>query len=133
VIELGPGTGALTRALLARGVPLHRLALVEADPQLADALGLGNGATRLFLGADPATRGDVDPRRLAAPGVPVTIVHGDRDETVPIEVGRSYADAHRATKLVAVEGAGHYPPIDPQTPAFAIVLDELGALSRAGP
>jgi phosphatidylethanolamine/phosphatidyl-N-methylethanolamine N-methyltransferase len=38
VIELGPGTGALTRALLARGVPLHRLALIEADPHFADAL-----------------------------------------------------------------------------------------------
>jgi phosphatidylethanolamine/phosphatidyl-N-methylethanolamine N-methyltransferase len=32
VIELGPGTGTFTRALLARGVPEHRLALVEADP-----------------------------------------------------------------------------------------------------
>ncbi len=38
VIELGPGTGALTRALLARGVPLSRLALIEADPHFADAL-----------------------------------------------------------------------------------------------
>ncbi|KRE87485.1 phospholipid methyltransferase [Rhodanobacter sp. Soil772] len=38
VIELGPGTGALTRALLARGVPPHRLALIEADVHFADAL-----------------------------------------------------------------------------------------------
>ncbi|WP_158885403.1 phospholipid methyltransferase [Rhodanobacter sp. L36] len=38
VIELGPGTGALTRALIARGVPVHRLALIEADPHFADAL-----------------------------------------------------------------------------------------------
>ncbi len=38
VIELGPGTGALTRALLARGVPPHRLALIEADPHFAEAL-----------------------------------------------------------------------------------------------
>jgi phospholipid N-methyltransferase len=38
VIELGPGTGALTQALLARGVPPHRLALIEADPHFADAL-----------------------------------------------------------------------------------------------
>ncbi|HET7925638.1 MAG TPA: alpha/beta hydrolase [Rhodanobacteraceae bacterium] len=103
-----------------------------ADLRLADALNLGNGATRLFLGVDPATRGDLDPRRLASPNAPVTIVHGVRDETVPIEVGRSYADAHRATKLVAVEGADHYGPIDPLTSTFEIVLDELGALSRAG-
>jgi phospholipid N-methyltransferase len=38
VIELGPGTGALTRALLAGGVPPHRLALIEANPHFADAL-----------------------------------------------------------------------------------------------
>jgi acetyl esterase/lipase len=103
-----------------------------ADLRLADTLNLGDGATRLFLGVDPAMRADVDPLRLASPGVPVTIVHGARDETVPIEVGRAYADAHRATKLVAVEGADHYGPIDPLTPTFRIVLDELGALSRAG-
>ncbi|MDF3832574.1 rRNA adenine N-6-methyltransferase family protein [Cupriavidus basilensis] len=39
VIELGPGTGAFTRALLARGVPQHQLALVESDPAFADSLG----------------------------------------------------------------------------------------------
>lgn len=38
VIELGPGTGVFTRALLARGVPTHRLALIEADPVLANVL-----------------------------------------------------------------------------------------------
>jgi phosphatidylethanolamine/phosphatidyl-N-methylethanolamine N-methyltransferase len=38
VIELGPGTGAITRALLAQGVPPHRLALIETDPRFADAL-----------------------------------------------------------------------------------------------
>ncbi|HEX5123677.1 MAG TPA: alpha/beta hydrolase [Rhodanobacteraceae bacterium] len=103
-----------------------------ADLRLADALNLGNGATRLFLGVDPALRADVDPIRLPPPRVNVTILHGDRDDTVPIEVGRAYAAAHRATKLVAVEGAGHYPPIDPLTSTWQIVLDELGALSRAG-
>jgi phospholipid N-methyltransferase len=38
VIELGPGTGVFTRALVARGVPTHRLALIEADPVFANAL-----------------------------------------------------------------------------------------------
>jgi phospholipid N-methyltransferase len=38
VIELGPGTGAITRALLDRGVPERQLALVELDPQLAGML-----------------------------------------------------------------------------------------------
>ena len=38
VIELGPGTGVFTRALLERGLPGHRLVLVETDPVLAGAL-----------------------------------------------------------------------------------------------
>jgi phosphatidylethanolamine/phosphatidyl-N-methylethanolamine N-methyltransferase len=39
VIELGPGTGAFTRALLARGVPEHRIALIELGDEFADVLG----------------------------------------------------------------------------------------------
>ncbi len=35
VIELGAGTGKVTKALLAAGVPARRLALVERDPELA--------------------------------------------------------------------------------------------------
>jgi phosphatidylethanolamine/phosphatidyl-N-methylethanolamine N-methyltransferase len=35
VIELGAGTGEVTKALLAAGVPSSRLALVERDPELA--------------------------------------------------------------------------------------------------
>jgi acetyl esterase/lipase len=137
VVLIGHSAGGQLALWVASVRPQPNLAGVlalapAADLRLADALNLGNGATRLFLGVDPATRSVVDPRRLASPKVPVTIVHGDRDETVPIEVGRSYADAHRATKLVAVGGAGHYGPIDPLTPTWPIVLDELGALSRAG-
>ena len=35
VIELGAGTGGVTKALLAAGIPPARLALVERDPELA--------------------------------------------------------------------------------------------------
>jgi phosphatidylethanolamine/phosphatidyl-N-methylethanolamine N-methyltransferase len=35
VIELGAGTGEVTKALLAAGIPGDRLALVERDPELA--------------------------------------------------------------------------------------------------
>jgi phosphatidylethanolamine/phosphatidyl-N-methylethanolamine N-methyltransferase len=35
VIELGAGTGQVTKALLAAGIPAERLALVERDPELA--------------------------------------------------------------------------------------------------
>jgi phosphatidylethanolamine/phosphatidyl-N-methylethanolamine N-methyltransferase len=35
VIELGPGTGVVTEALIARGVAAERIIAVEADPDLA--------------------------------------------------------------------------------------------------
>jgi phospholipid N-methyltransferase len=38
VIELGPGSGAFTRALLDRGIPERRLALIEQDSRFAFAL-----------------------------------------------------------------------------------------------
>lgn len=38
VVELGAGTGAFTRALIRRGVPEHRLALIEADAEFARRL-----------------------------------------------------------------------------------------------
>src|ERR1700687_296134 len=38
VIELGPGNGAFTRALIDRGVPLRQLALIEQSPRFANAL-----------------------------------------------------------------------------------------------
>jgi phosphatidylethanolamine/phosphatidyl-N-methylethanolamine N-methyltransferase len=38
IVELGAGTGHVTNALLAGGIPAERLALVERDPELASFL-----------------------------------------------------------------------------------------------
>ena len=38
ILELGPGTGVFTRALLARGIPEDQLTLVECDPGFARIL-----------------------------------------------------------------------------------------------
>ena len=38
VLELGPGTGAITRAILERGLPPERLYCVEYDPRFCRAL-----------------------------------------------------------------------------------------------
>src|SRR6478672_11312051 len=64
VIELGAGTGQVTKALLAAGIPGDRLALVERDPELAAFL------RRHFRGPK-IIEGDAArlPRLLAAHGV----------------------------------------------------------------
>jgi phospholipid N-methyltransferase len=60
VIELGPGTGVFTRALIARGVPARQLALIEADPAFADALARRYPQARV-LSMDAAMLGETRP------------------------------------------------------------------------
>ncbi|MER8428753.1 class I SAM-dependent methyltransferase [Mesorhizobium caraganae] len=48
VLELGPGTGPFTRALLARGVREQDLTLIEADPDFASLLTRRFPAARIF-------------------------------------------------------------------------------------
>jgi phospholipid N-methyltransferase len=50
VVELGGGTGAITSALLARGVPPERLVVIERDPTLARHLGRRFRAVRVIGG-----------------------------------------------------------------------------------
>ncbi|MFO1160193.1 MAG: phospholipid methyltransferase [Reyranellaceae bacterium] len=50
VVELGAGTGEVTKALLAAGIPANRLALVERDPELATFLRRHFPALRIIEG-----------------------------------------------------------------------------------
>jgi acetyl esterase/lipase len=101
-----------------------------ADLQLAHDLNLGEGAVQIFLGADPKTRPDVDPRQLPSPQVPITIVQGDRDVVVRPAVAESYAAAHPTVRLVRLIGGGHFAPIDPLSITWPTILQELRDLSR---
>lgn len=48
VLELGPGTGVFTRALLARGLPEQQLVLVESNPRFAALLRQQHPRARLL-------------------------------------------------------------------------------------
>ncbi|MEX0923496.1 MAG: rRNA adenine N-6-methyltransferase family protein [Rhodovibrionaceae bacterium] len=48
VIELGPGTGAFTRALLDRGLEQAQLTLIESDPEFARILALRYPGMRIL-------------------------------------------------------------------------------------
>ena len=101
-----------------------------ADLRLAHELNLGDGAAQAFLGADPNTRPDVDPRLLPSPQMPVTIVHGDRDVVVRLSVAESYSAAHPSVRMVRLIGVGHFAPIDPLSAVWPTILEELNGLSR---
>jgi acetyl esterase/lipase len=101
-----------------------------ADLELAAERDLGEGAVNAFLGVDVRARPDVDPRLLPTPRAAVTIVHGARDDIVPLELSRSYVAAHPDTRLVELPDAGHFAVIDPLSPAWQTVIAELTRLSR---
>jgi acetyl esterase/lipase len=96
-----------------------------ADLLLAHELGLGQGAVERFLGADPVSRPDIDPRQMAAPGTATTLLHGIDDAIVPLLVSESYVAAHPLVRLIPVPGAGHYALIDPHSAAWPKVMAQL--------
>ena len=117
----------------ARSTPqlIGTLALAPAaDLQLAYELNLGDGATELFLGANPQTRPDVDPAQLPSPKIPTVIIQGDRDVVVRPAVAESYVSKHPSVRLVRLGGVGHFAVIDPLSPVWPTILEELRGLAR---
>jgi acetyl esterase/lipase len=100
-----------------------------ADLLLAHDRQLGDGAVIAFLDTDPKSRADLDPRRLPAPEIPVTIVHGTDDDIVPLEIAESYVATHRHVQLVRVHGADHFAVIDPKSRAWPRVIERLESLA----
>jgi dipeptidyl aminopeptidase/acylaminoacyl peptidase len=64
-------------------------------------------------------------------GVPQLIVHGARDDTVPVAISRGYVDAARRAgddvEYVELATTGHYEHIDPTSDAWAAVRSWLAS------
>ena len=76
-----------------------------------------------------------EPPREASPlaqlplGVPQVLVHGTRDDVVPFEQSARYAEASGGeAELIPLEGAGHFEPIDPQSPEWRLRRRRCGAV-----
>ena len=96
-----------------------------ADLLLAHEMGLDHGAVTAFLGGDPVSRPDLDPRQMPGPQTPTTILHGSDDAIVPLAISESYAAAHPTVTLIPVPDAGHYALIDPNSAAWPLVMRQL--------
>jgi acetyl esterase/lipase len=106
------------------------------DLARASRLGLSGGAADGLMGGPP----ERVPERYAAGspierlplGVPTLLVHGGRDDTVPVDLSRDLHAAALAAgdrcELVVLEDDGHYEHIDPATTAWGTVTRWTAAL-----
>lgn len=100
-----------------------------ADLARAHALRLSRDVVADFLGGTPEAHSRryaaASPIRLLPLGVPQLIVHGEADDTVPVEIGRSYAEAARSAgdpvTFTALPGVGHYEHLEAGHPAWGAV------------
>jgi acetyl esterase/lipase len=71
----------------------------------------------------------VSPRRLLPIGVPLLVVHAERDDDIPAHVSREFAEAARAAgddcELVVIDDEGHYEHLEPGSRCWASVVEWL--------
>ena len=92
------------------------------------------GTTRsraFFAGKRPPP--EASPLAQAPAGVPTIVVHGTADEVVPFEQSHRYAEAAGGeATLRPLDGAGHFEPIDPQSPEVDVTLRSVAELLADG-
>ncbi len=92
VVELGAGTGVISRALLDSGLAPHRLVLVEIVPEMAEHLRRALPGVRVIAGDARAL-----PALLAGSGVKVgAVICGVPLVLLPLAEQRRFTDAFRA-------------------------------------
>jgi acetyl esterase/lipase len=98
---------------------------------------IGAGAALEFCGGGPDERPDAyslaDPIGRLPTGSRTLLVHGDRDDRVPLEQSRRYAAAALAAgercELLELAGVGHFELIDPRSAPWAACVERLRTLA----
>jgi len=135
VVAVGHSSGAqLALWLAARGAPITG-AVAQSGLLDLEALATGAGSKPVlaFLGGDPGEVQDryarASPARLLPLGVPVLVVHGEEDGTVPAAHAREFAAEARAAgdlcDLVVTPGEDHVAPLRPGSAAWMAVVEWL--------
>lgn len=92
-------------------------------------LGTSDGVVNQLLAGTPEEvphrYATASPRRRLPVGVPLLVVHGERDDDVPVHVSREFAAAAREAgddcELVVVDDEGHYEHLEPGSRCWAAV------------
>jgi acetyl esterase/lipase len=134
VIAVGHSAGGHLALLLAsRGLLAGVVSLAGVcDLRAAADARLGDGAALELMGGSPEQAPEAwalaDPIRRLPTGVPTLLVHGTRDDRVPIAQSRDYARAASAAgdacSLVELD-ADHFDLVDPRSGAWPRIVDAL--------
>lgn len=99
-----------------------------SDLDRAAAAGVCGGMVERLLGGTPARVPDryreASPARRLPLQIPALLVHGGRDDTVPVEMSRRFA-AEAGCDLVVLEADGHFEHVEPGSRAWATVVEWL--------
>jgi acetyl esterase/lipase len=137
VVAVGHSAGGQLALWLAaqHKIPLRGVVSLAgvADLRRAWELGLSRGVVAELLGGTPQEQPEryhqASPIELLPLGVPERLLHGTRDDVVPIELSRRFQAAAAAAgddaRLTELPNAGHFDLIDPRTNAWAQVQDSV--------
>jgi len=111
-------------------VPLAALVGQAAisDLEAASTQGVCGGMVEQLVGGSPKRMPEryraASPARRLPLRVPALLVHGDRDDTVPVQMSRDFAAA-AGCDLAELAGDGHYEHLEPGSRAWATVVEWL--------
>jgi acetyl esterase/lipase len=114
---------------------LHRTVALApvGDLRLAAETGMGSGAAVDWLGGTPETHPElydsVDPatRMRTRPTADVVVVHGDRDDSVPVASSRGLSSRFGWIDYRELAGVDHFDVIDPLSSAWPVVRSAIGS------
>lgn len=107
-----------------------------ADLRGAWSLKLSNNVTEELMGGTPASvpqrYKSASPMEMLPLGVRQEIIHGEKDDVVPVEMSQTYCEAAVVAgdhaSMLQVMGAGHFELIDPRSEAWHAVRGRALAL-----
>jgi acetyl esterase/lipase len=138
-LVIGHSAGGQLALCLAAHEPGPRAVVSLAgvlDLKRAFELHSSNDAAAEFMGGTPSQVPEhfqeADPMQLKIPRMQQLIVHGTKDEIVPVEFSREYvrvkSKREERVRLLELKAAGHFDLIDPQSAAWTTVSVAIEAL-----
>lgn len=123
IVVIGHSAGAHLALCAQHTIPEQIAAVIALAPvtdlAMAQTMKLDDDAVTDFLGGPIIDRPDLDPHTFMAKQIAITVIHGDADIRVPVEMSRNLDVAD----YLELTGVGHFELIDPISPHFNVVLE----------